>query len=105
MNVYIRFKLALTEDNPTIRAYNEDAWVEAAGRGEKSRSRRPSCCSRRCTNGGSRCWESMKQEDFTRPLVHPEIGPVTLDRMLQTYAWHGAHHTAHITGLRARQGW
>jgi uncharacterized damage-inducible protein DinB len=104
MNAYIRFKLALTEDNPTIRAYNEDAWSKLP-----DVAKEPIETSLVLLETLHKRWitllESMKQEDFTRPLVHPEIGPVTLDRMLQTYAWHGAHHTAHITGLRARQGW
>jgi hypothetical protein len=47
----------------------------------------------------------MTAEEFSRPLVHPESGPMTLDRLLQLYAWHGRHHVAHITGLRKREGW
>ena len=47
----------------------------------------------------------MTADDFTRPLVHPEAGQVTLDRMLQLYAWHGPHHVAHITTLRSIKGW
>jgi hypothetical protein len=47
----------------------------------------------------------MGPADFERPLTHPENGPMTLDRMLQLYAWHGRHHVAHVTALRAREGW
>ena len=104
MNAYIRFKLALTEDNPTIRAYNEDAWSKLP-----DVAKEPIETSLVLLETLHKRWitllESMKQEDFTRPLVHPEIGPVTLDACSRLYAWHGAHHTAHITGLRARQGW
>ena len=45
----------------------------------------------------------MKPEDFARPLVHPDNGPMTADRLLQVYAWHGRHHVAHITALRERE--
>jgi len=47
----------------------------------------------------------MAPEDFTRTLRHPELGVLSLDRMLAMYAWHSAHHTAHITNLRERMGW
>ena len=49
--------------------------------------------------------ESLKEEDFARPLMHPDNGPMTLDRLLQMYAWHGRHHVAHVTALRTREGW
>ena len=49
--------------------------------------------------------ESMRGEDFARRLVHPEHGEISLDWLLQLYAWHGAHHTAHVTELRKREGW
>jgi hypothetical protein len=49
--------------------------------------------------------EVMTDADFRRPLTHPQLGAMTLDRMLQLYAWHGPHHVAHITTLRTRQGW
>jgi hypothetical protein len=49
--------------------------------------------------------DTMTPEEFTRPLVHPDIGPIVLDYLLQLYAWHGPHHTAHVTQLRARERW
>ena len=49
--------------------------------------------------------DAMKAEDFTRALTHPERGPMTLDLLLQIYAWHGPHHMAHVTRLRERKGW
>ena len=45
--------------------------------------------------------ESLKEEDFARPLMHPENGPMTVDQLLQVYAWHGRHHTAHVSARRA----
>ena len=49
--------------------------------------------------------DSMADHDFDRPLQHPELGAITLDRLLQLYAWHGRHHVAHVTELRKREGW
>jgi uncharacterized damage-inducible protein DinB len=104
MNAYIRFKLALTEDNPTIKAYNEDAWSKL---GDVERT--PVDTSLVLLDAVHQRWVTllnvMRPEDFGRPLVHPESGPATLDRMLQMYAWHGRHHVAHVTTLRAREGW
>jgi uncharacterized damage-inducible protein DinB len=104
MNAFTRFKLALTEDNPTIKAYNEDAWAKL---GDVART--PVETSLVLLDALHQRWvtllEVMRPEDFGRPLVHPDSGPQTLDRMLQMYAWHGRHHTSHITALRARQGW
>ncbi len=103
MNAFVRFKLALTEDNPTIKPYNEDAWAklqDVKGPIEPSLSLVDALHAR---------WmmllDTMVAKDFERPLVHPEIGDITLDRMLQLYAWHGPHHVAHITNLRARETW
>ena len=104
MNAFTRFKLALTETNPTIKPYDEDAWVKL---GDIART--PVETSVVLLEALHQRWvallEVMGPDDFTRPLVHPDIGPVTLDRMLQLYAWHGRHHVAHVTALRARQGW
>jgi uncharacterized damage-inducible protein DinB len=104
MNAYIRFKLALTEDSPTIKAYDEAAWALIADSVET-----PIETSLTMLEALHRRWvillESMQEPDFRRPLVHPERGPVTNDWLLQVYAWHGAHHVAHITGLREREGW
>jgi uncharacterized damage-inducible protein DinB len=104
MNAFVRFKLALTEDNPTIKPYEEDLWVKL---GDIPRT--PVETSLVLLESLHQRWtallEAMTDADFRRPLVHPDIGPITLDRLLQTYAWHGAHHTAHITALRALRGW
>jgi uncharacterized damage-inducible protein DinB len=104
MNAYIRFKLALTEDNPTIKPYNEDAWSKLA-----DVPRTPVDTSLALLDALHARWvtllETLKAPDFERPLVHPDIGPIALDRLLQMYAWHGRHHTAHVTTLRTREGW
>jgi hypothetical protein len=101
MNAYVRFKLALTEDNPTIKPYNEDAWSKL-----KDVPRVPVTTSLDLLDALHARWvallETMTPADFARPLVHPEQGPVTLDRFLQMYAWHGPHHTAHVHIVRAR---
>jgi hypothetical protein len=104
MNAFTRFKLALTETSPTIKPYNEDAWVKL---GDVPRT--PVETSIVLLEALHQRWvtllEVMGPEDFERPLIHPEIGAITLDRMLQLYAWHGRHHVAHVTTLRAREGW
>ena len=103
LNSFIRFKLALTEDMPTIRPYFEDRWAELED------SQLPIDYSMKITEGVHTRWttllEAMSDEDFARKLVHPETGVWTLENMLGLYAWHSRHHTAHITRLRDRNGW
>ena len=100
---YIRFKMALTGDWPTINAYDEAAWARLPD------SRQPIEGSLALIEALHGRWvallEAMTEEDFRRGFNHPEHGRVDLARMLATYDWHSRHHTAHITGLRARQGW
>ena len=104
MNAYVRFKLALTEDNPTIKPYNEDAWSKL---GDVPRA--PVETSLTLLEALHERWvtlmDAMAPAEFERPLLHPEIGAITLDRLVQLYAWHGPHHVAHVTALRARKGW
>jgi hypothetical protein len=104
MNAYCRFKFALTEQNPTIKAYDEAAWAKVA-----DTARTPPDVSLALLDALHQRWvillESMTPGDFARPLQHPEKGGITLDWMLQLYAWHGRHHAAHITELRKREGW
>lgn len=103
-NSYIRFKLALTEDWPTIKPYDEAAWAELAD----SRSL-PVGVSLEMTAALHGRWVallgSLSDEDFRKGYVHPERGRQTLATGLALYDWHSRHHTAHITSLRARQGW
>lgn len=103
LNSFIRFKLALTEDSPTIRPYYEDRWAELVD------SKMPVETSLKIIDGLHARWtqllQSMSDADFGRPLVHPETGEWTLEKLLALYAWHSRHHTAHITKLRERNGW
>ena len=104
MNAYIRFKLALTEEVPTIKPYDEEAWARIADTVET-----PIDVSLTMLDALHRRWvillEAMQEPDFTRQLTHPERGLVTNDWLLQVYSWHGHHHVAHITKLREREGW
>jgi uncharacterized damage-inducible protein DinB len=102
MNAYIRFKWTLSEDNPTIKAYDQQAWARIA-----DTNLTPIEVSLDLLDAVHKRWlvllESLQEGDWTRPLMHPENGPMTLDRLLQLYAWHGRHHAAHITELRKRE--
>jgi uncharacterized damage-inducible protein DinB len=103
MNAFVRFRLGLTEDNPTIKPYDEKAWSELQD------MRLPIDVSLRLLDALHERWVHLLRAQpgsaFERTILHPENGPMTLDAMLSLYAWHGRHHTAHITGLRQRQGW
>ncbi|MGA3082612.1 MAG: YfiT family bacillithiol transferase [Terracidiphilus sp.] len=100
---YTRCKLALTEDWPTINPYKEAAWANLAD------SRLPIDGSLALIEGLHTRWvamlESLSDEDLRKGYNHPERGREMLIKMLAMYDWHARHHTAHITGLRARQGW
>jgi hypothetical protein len=102
-NALIRFKLALTEEEPTIRPYYEDRWAELGD------AKLPVDVSLRMIDSIHQRWSallhSMSEADFQRTFIHPETGEWTLERALAMYAWHSRHHTAHITNLRAREGW
>ena len=103
MNSLTRFKLAMTEENPTIRPYDEDRWAELAD------NKLPIDISLKIIEGVHERWvallESMTNEDFQKPLMHPESGQWSVEGFLALYAWHSRHHTAHITRLRERNGW
>ena len=103
LNSIIRFKLALTEDAPTIRPYYEDRWAELGD------SFMPVESSIKIIEGLHHRWttflNAMSDTDFQRKLIHPESGEWTLEKMLALYVWHGKHHTAHITKLRERNDW
>ncbi len=104
MNSYVRFKLALTESEPTVKPYDEAAWARLADSADT-----PVEVSLAMLDALHQRWvrlmSSLDEQGWKRPFRHPEIGPVTLEQNLALYAWHGKHHTAHITGLRARNGW
>ncbi len=103
LNSQIRFKLALTEETPTIRPYFEELWAEL---GDSFLPIEPSI---KIIEGLHHRWttllNSMSDDDFQRKLIHPDSGVWTLEQMLALYAWHGKHHTAHITKLRERENW
>jgi uncharacterized damage-inducible protein DinB len=103
LNAYTRFKLALTEESPTIRPYDQDAWSKLAD------STLPVAVSLGILDGVHvrlvHLLRATPESEFSRTLVHPENGPMTLDALLSTYWWHGRHHTAHITALRDRMSW
>lgn len=104
LNSYLRFKLALTEDEPTIKPYFEDRWAALDDAREA-----PIELSLDLLEALHRRWvwflRSLQPEDFQRSFRHPELGMVSLDKNLALYAWHGRHHVAHITSLRERMGW
>jgi hypothetical protein len=99
----VRFKMALTEDWPTISPYDEAAWARLAD------TRSPVEVSLELIAGLHARWvallESLTEEDFQKGFTHPERGRLTLATALAIYEWHSRHHVAHITSLRARQGW
>lgn len=104
LNAYVRFKLALTEDEPTIKPYAEDRWAKLADTQatpvEVSLALLDSLHDR-----WVRLLRSLQPEDWKRTFRHPELGLVPLEKNLALYAWHGQHHMAHITSLRERNGW
>jgi hypothetical protein len=105
LNAYIRLKLALTEDDPLIRPYDEASWAKL----EDSQST-PIEVSLTLLGSLHARWvglmRSMHDDDFRRTLRHPEhSGILTLDWLVAMYAWHSRHHVAHITALRERMSW
>jgi uncharacterized damage-inducible protein DinB len=104
LNAYIRFKLALTEDEPTIKSYAEDRWANLA-----DTKNTPIEVSLAMLDSLHARWihllRSLKPEDWKRTFRHPELGLMPLEKNLALYAWHGRHHVAHITALRERNGW
>lgn len=102
-NAYIRVKLALTEDWPTVKTYDEAAWARL------SDSKLPIDGSLAMISALHERWvalfESLSEADFRRGYNHPELGKQELGSVLALYAWHSRHHTAHITNLRSRMCW
>jgi len=104
INSYVRFKLALTEDAPLVKPYDEKKWADL-----EDTKRTPvetslvllDALHARFVN----LLRAMTREDFQRTFRHPELGIVTLERNVALYAWHGPHHVAQIVSLRERMGW
>jgi len=104
MNAYVRFKLALTEDEPTIKPYMQDLWAEL----QDSQST-PIETSLALLDNLHLRWVNLlnflRPEDWKRSFRHPELGLVPLEKNLALYSWHGRHHVAHVTELRKKMGW
>lgn len=104
LNSYCRFKLALTEDEPTIKSYHEDRWAEL----DEARTA-PVEVSLTLLESLHKRWvlmlKALAPSDFDRTFRHPELGLVSLAKNVCLYGWHGRHHVAHITSLRERMGW
>ena len=104
LNSYIRFKLAITEDEPVIKPYFEDRWAEL-----DDARQAPIALSLDLLETLHRRWvwflRSLKEKDWQRTFRHTELGVVNLDKTVALYAWHGQHHVAQITSLRERKGW
>jgi len=104
VNAYCRFKLALTEQEPVIRTYEESEWARLSDSVET-----PIEVSLELLEALHKRWvillRSLSKPDFARTARHPGWGPVTIDWLLAQYAWHGRHHVAHITSTRERMGW
>ena len=104
MNAYIRYKLALSEDEPTIKPYAEDRWAELAD--SKTTPIEVSLALlENVHDRWVRILRSLKSEEWKRQFLHPEMGAVSLEKSLALYSWHGRHHVAHVTELRKRMGW
>lgn len=103
INCYMRVKLILTEYNPSIRPYDEHAWVH------QSDTRLPINNATTLLHAlHQRLYallSSVQQDEWNRTFIHPESGQHTLWYLLGMYAWHGRHHVAHINSLRERMGW
>lgn len=105
INAYVRFKLALTEDNPAIKPYNEAAWAELA-----DTKIQPVNISLTLLHALHSRWvalmKNLSEQQWQRSFFHPDQNRnIKLWNMIGNYAWHGKHHTAHITNLRERMGW
>lgn len=102
-NAYVRLKLALTEDTPLIRTYDEARWADlpdAAGPIALSLDLLEHLHARWLY-----LWRRLAAAAWSRRLRHPDLGEMRVDALLAFYAWHGRHHVAHVTTLREREGW
>ncbi|HSZ62107.1 MAG TPA: bacillithiol transferase BstA [Terriglobales bacterium] len=106
MNSYIRCKLALTEDNPTVKPYMEDLWAELP-----EAKQAPIEISLALLDSLHQRWiwilmlRKLTDADWQRTFRHPDLGPMSLEKNLALYSWHGRHHVAHVTALREKMGW
>jgi uncharacterized damage-inducible protein DinB len=104
LNSYSRFKFAVAEDVPTIKAYDEARWAEFED--ARTGPTEPSLALLEALHDRwVRFLRSLTPEERKRTFRHPELGIVSVEQNIALYAWHGRHHVAHITRLRDRQGW
>ena len=104
MNAYVRIRLALTEDNPTVKPYDEAKWAELPD----ARTLPPEVSLvllERLHERWVALLRSLTAAQWARTYAHPEYGTVSMEWVLAQYAWHGRHHTAQVTTLRAQRGW
>ena len=104
LHAWIRIKWALTESNPTIKAYNEKLWADTPD------NELPVSTSLMLIAAHHARWaktlRKLKNDDWQKSFVHPATGAtITIDRMVQLYSWHGEHHLAHILKLKSDKGW
>jgi len=104
LNAYVRLKLALTEETPTILPYDQDRWAVLP---DSTLPLEPSLV---LLDGLHARWaavlRALAPDRFARSFVHPELGgEVNIDLQVQQYAWHSHHHLAHVTELRRRKRW
>ena len=104
MNSYVRFRLALTEDEPVVKPYHEDLWAQL-----NDATSAPVELSLNLLDSLHPRWmlllNSLGPAELARAFRHPAVGLVTLEKNVALYAWHGRHHVAHITSLQSRMGW
>jgi hypothetical protein len=104
LNSYIRFRWALTEDAPAIKAYHEDRWAELSD--ARTAPVETSLVLLESLHGRwTNLLGSLTDDEWKRTFRHPELGPVSLEKNAALYAWHGQHHVAHIRNLRDRMRW
>lgn len=103
LNGYVRIKLALTEDEPTIKPYEQDPWARLPDNDLDT------VYSLNILEGIHKrlvtLLESLSADEWNRTINHPENGSMTVKHMAALYAWHGNHHLAHITNLKSRKNW
>jgi hypothetical protein len=104
LNAYVRFKLALTEEEPTIKPYAEDRWAVLAD-SQSTPIEVSLMLLEALHTRWMRLLGSLAATDWKRTFRHPELGVVSLEKNLALYAWHGRHHVAHVTSLSERNGW
>ena len=104
INAYLRLRWALTEDGTTVKAYEEKLWANLP-----DASSAPVAMSLNLLDTlhvrWLTLWRAMKEEDFARTWKGPDFDFLPVDDLVRLYAWHGRHHTAHVTALRERMGW